>query len=326
MAATAISGLTALTAPAVADTLIVVDDSASDNKSLALSYMVRDTGATGAVVTGAYTLTLASSGTLGLGGYTLTVPATGTAALLATANVFTANQQVSALVGINNAPTAAQQLTVMAGSTSTAALVVDTPASQTAPVQSWRYNGVARTSFYATAVTNTLELTPVDLGNNVSGPNVYIGRNSNGGAEGPSAANLYLQQADGGNTYYWTDSSGDLRTGGAPPTGSTGSPTTADTSGTVVGTQTSTLASKILLGDDLTPGEALRKILQTTVKHFKYKSNAYNGSEFHGIVADYSPEFAMDDGRVFNPVSAFGYTVQAIKALTERIAQLEGVA
>ena len=308
MAATAISGLTALTAPAVADELIVVDASASDNKSLALSFVVRDTGGTGAIVTGAHTLTL---------------PATGTAALLGTANVFTANQRIDALAGINNAPTTDQQLTVLAGATTTVGLVVDTAASTTAPAQAWRYNGAARASFYASAAFNTLELTSVDLGNNVSGPNLYIGRNSNGGAEGPSAANIYLQQADGGNSYYWTDSSGDLRTGGLPPTGSAGTPSVADTAGTVVGTQTSTLASKILLGDDLTPGEALRTILQTPVKHFIYKSGAYNHSEFQGIIADYSPEFAMDEGRVFNPVSAFGYAVQAIKALTERIQQLE---
>lgn len=80
MAATAISGLSALTAPAVTDTLIIVDDSASDNKSLALSYVVRDTGGTGAIVTGAYTLTL---------------PGTGTAALLGVANVFTGNQAIN---------------------------------------------------------------------------------------------------------------------------------------------------------------------------------------------------------------------------------------
>jgi hypothetical protein len=74
MAATAITGFTALTAPAVTDTLIVVDDSASDNKKIALAYLARDTAGTGAIVTGAYTLT---------------IPATGTAALLGTANVFT---------------------------------------------------------------------------------------------------------------------------------------------------------------------------------------------------------------------------------------------
>ena len=80
MAGTAISGLTALTAPAVADKLIVVDDSASDNRSLALSYVVRDTGGTGAIVTGAYTLTL---------------PATGTAALLATTQTLSGDKTFS---------------------------------------------------------------------------------------------------------------------------------------------------------------------------------------------------------------------------------------
>ena len=90
MAATAISGLTALTAPATADQVIVVDDSAGDNKCLALSYLARDTGGTGAIVTGAYTLTL---------------PATGTAALLGTANVFTATQTIPAIVTASGALT-----------------------------------------------------------------------------------------------------------------------------------------------------------------------------------------------------------------------------
>jgi hypothetical protein len=80
MAASAISGLTALTAPAVEDALIVVDDSASDNKSLALSYLVRDTGGTGAIVTGAHTLT---------------VPADMTAAGRGVANTFTAVQVIA---------------------------------------------------------------------------------------------------------------------------------------------------------------------------------------------------------------------------------------
>lgn len=39
--------------------------------------------------------TITTGGTIALGGFTLTVPATGTAALLATANVFTANQAIS---------------------------------------------------------------------------------------------------------------------------------------------------------------------------------------------------------------------------------------
>jgi hypothetical protein len=290
------------------------------------------------------------------GGFTLTIPATGTAALLGTANVFTADQRVNAGLGISLAPTAfldvssgsgydtgttlqrwshaeptnyfgfvklespagdpilsfgtydygvtyantlnmvnghvligtttdSGQLTVKAGSTSTVGLVVDTPAS--------------------------------------AGPRMEVGRSSNAGAEGPVAGTMNFTKKDDTNGFVWVDASGNLRINSSAPTGSSGSPTVSDTAGTVIGTQTSTLASKILLGGDLTPGEALRTILQTPVKHFKYKSGAYNHSEFQGIVADYSPEFAMDEGRVFSPVSAFGYMIQAVKALTERIQQLE---
>ena len=108
--------------------------------------------------------------------------------------------------------------------------------------------------------------------------------------------------------------------------------TTSDRTGTIVGTQTSSLDTKDLLGDDLSPSEALSTILRAPVKRFSYKGdNAYSGTIFHGIIADYSPEFAMDPdadhphGRSFNPVSAFGYTVLSLQALEARIAALAGV-
>tara|TARA_R110000868_G_C10713853_1_gene750202 strand:- start:119 stop:748 length:630 start_codon:yes stop_codon:yes gene_type:complete len=101
MANVNIPDLAALTAPAATDEIEVYDASAAANVRLALSYV----------------------------------------ALTGTANVFTANQRVNALVGVNIAPTASQQLTVKAGSVSTVGLVVDTPASPTANVQEWRNNG-----------------------------------------------------------------------------------------------------------------------------------------------------------------------------------------
>jgi hypothetical protein len=129
MADTKISNLTALAAaPDSGDFVALVDTSASETKKLDAKYLVRDSAGSGAIVTGAYTLTL---------------PATGTAALLGTANVFTANQRVSALLGVNVAPTAGQQLTVLAGSTSTVGLVVNTPASPTANIAEFRNNGTA---------------------------------------------------------------------------------------------------------------------------------------------------------------------------------------
>jgi hypothetical protein len=104
MANVNIPDLAALTAPAATDEIEVYDASAAANVRLALSYV----------------------------------------ALTGTANVFTANQRVDALVGVNVAPTASQQLTVLAGSTSTVGLVVDTAASPTANVAEWRVNGTAK--------------------------------------------------------------------------------------------------------------------------------------------------------------------------------------
>jgi hypothetical protein len=340
-------------------------------------------GGTNILDLGGKTLTVSQNLTLaGATGKTLTltgsliVPADGTAALLGTANAFTAAQTMPGLAvgttvadavftvmktnsgvasGINlsswyvpgtslggivnanvssvdggaaatlqlqsngagvtiNTEQALGQLTVKAGSTSTVGLVVDTPASTTSESISLRYNGSERVRFLNWATLNAIYLTSFDNGTG-AGSFFYAQKNSNGST--PAAGFVYL---DGLSNSYsiWPDTSGNLRilAGSFPINAS-------DTAGTVIGTQTSTLASKILLGGDLTPGEALRTILQTPVKHFKYKSGAYNHSEFQGIVADYSPEFAMDEGRVFNPVSAVGYLIQGIKALTERITALE---
>jgi hypothetical protein len=153
-----------------------------------------------------------------------------------------------------------------------------------------------------------------------AGPGLGVGRNSTGaGAPGM----IHFVRKDGTDAWIWADTSGKIRTsatGVAPPQVDTG-----DTVGTVVGDQTSTLDTKRLLGDDLQPFDALDIVLHTPVRQFVYKSGAYSGSTFQGIIADWSPEFAMDpdkqhpNGRSFNPVNAFGYTVESIKALQAEI-------
>jgi hypothetical protein len=160
---------------------------------------------------------------------------------------------------------------------------------------------------------------------NVTGPGVYIGRNSSGAG---AAGWLGMSNLGGTPAYMWIDNSGSppsttaalLRISTAPPQ-EDGSP--SDTSGIVVGTQTSSLDTKDVLGPGVPMHEALQTILDTKVVRFRYKGGAYSGSVFHGIVSDWSPAFAMDpdaahpNGRSFNPISAFGYTVQAIKALKD---------
>mgnify|MGYP000918233361 CR=1 FL=1 len=174
--------------------------------------------------------------------------------------------------------------------------------------------------------TNYIDLSSSANGTGVGGNKVFVGINTSGS---DAAGSLALGKIGGSYSYVWSDNTGVMRINSSAPVEDGG--TTSDTSGTVVGTQTSTLATKILTGHDISPTDALATILATPIKSFTYKSGAYNHTEFHGIIADWSPAFAMDNGRSFNPISAFGYTVQAFKAqqaqiddLASRLAALEG--
>jgi hypothetical protein len=159
-----------------------------------------------------------------------------------------------------------------------------------------------------------VDITAVDAGV-AANRSVHIGRNSNAA---PVASSVALENSAGTRRYLWVDATGVVRVG------SGGGPAfEGDTGGTIVGTQTSTRDAKILRGETLTPATALAQLLQTPIHEFTYRSGAYNGTVFQGIVADEAPVFMMDAGRSFSPISAFGYTVQAIKALQAEIAALK---
>jgi hypothetical protein len=146
------------------------------------------------------------------------------------------------------------------------------------------------------------------LAGTASGAYIYL-NSTPGGAGRPG---FLAVETSGGTAYsIFADTAGDARifAGTAP----------LDGSGTVIGTQTSTLATKVLTHRDISPTAALTTILGTEVRSFTYKSGSYSNTEFQGIIADWSPAFAMDRGQSFNPVSAFGYTVQAFKAQQAQI-------
>ncbi len=158
----------------------------------------------------------------------------------------------------------------------------------------------------------------------LAGHSVWIGHNSN--ASTPGAGSLSMNAKDGTVWTVWPDVTGVLRIA----TGGPGVFSTTDTTGTIVGTQTSTRDAKlVLLEGDLTPADALATMLATPVRRFIYRSQAYGGQAFHGIIADEAPAFVMDpdaahpEGRSFNPVSSFGFTIQAIKQLAARLTDLE---
>jgi hypothetical protein len=149
------------------------------------------------------------------------------------------------------------------------------------------------------------------------GNRIDVGRNSSGnGAPGI----INLNSRNGNQGVIWVDASGNVRvdSSGSSPTESGG-----DTGGTVVGTQTSTRASKIIREQFTDTKAALRELLNAPLFRFVYTNGAYNNTEFVGITTDDSPTFGMDEGRSFNPVTAFGYTVAAIKELSAKIDRIE---
>lgn len=225
-------------------------------------------------------------------------------AILANGNTFTTTQTF--------APTA----------TGVTGVAINMPASTTFAALALSYNSSLAFNFLAQAATRALQINGFDNGTGV-GCNIQIGRNTQAGT--PAAGHVVMYAY--GGTYYsvWPDNGGLLRIGSATqPTNAT------DTSaGTVVGTQTSSLDSKDVIGEFTDYDGALEEIINTPVYDFTYKSGSFNGEKFTGIITDYSPVFGMDKdeahpaGKSLNPTTGFGFTVAAFRALERRVKQLE---
>lgn len=237
-------------------------------------------------------------------------------AVLAVANTFSADQTFTG------------QIVSGPASTGQDSLFVNMPASTSGSVLAAYYNSTIRHQILAKAALSVYRLNSVDLGS-THGPHVEIGRNTNA-----ATAAGFLRTSDKSGTFHnsWVDAAGNWRVSSATL------PTSAnDTTGTVIGTQTSSLDSKDVIGEFVDYDGALAAILATPLHDFKYKSGAYNGERFTGIITDYAPIFGMDRdkehpaGKSLNDITGFGYTVAAFKAqarqiggLTRRIEELEG--
>lgn len=285
-----IRDLTELTTVAVDDYLLINDTSDLTNRDKRISRANLIGGA------------LTGGGVLATGGFTLTVPATGIAALTNVAQAYSA--QVILNGGQSNIPSA----------TNIFGAIINMPAGTTVTAIRGQYNSANAFDFWATATQRALDIYAYDNGNS-AGPYIAVRNNNNGST--PAAGSMRIFNLGGTQYYLWPDTAALFRIGSIAPTNST------DTGGTVVGTQTSQLASKTIVGDGVAPAVALRTLVETPVVEFEYQDRRYNGSRFHGIVAEWSPAFVMDAGRVFSPVSAFGYCVQSTKELVRRISELE---
>jgi hypothetical protein len=129
------------------------------------------------------------------------------------------------LFGTANTFTTTQ--TIDPSGTGVEGLEIDMPASTTANSFVVEYDGANRVRFYVDADQSYLSLVNVDLGNNVRGPNIEIGRNTN--ATQSSAGHIELIDKGGTSYYLHADDSGNARFGSTIPTGS------ADTTNDLLG-------------------------------------------------------------------------------------------
>lgn len=175
-------------------------------------------------------------------------------------------------------------------------------------------------------VFTTTQMAPIfaasvgDNGSGGQGGTIQALRNSN--ATNGAPGDLVLQRADGtGNAHVYMDNSSVLRyLHNTVPVSSNLA------TGTVIGTQTSSLDSKDVL-DGLTGIDDVLAAVQRgadAVRRFTYKSGAFNNEEFEGVVVDYQPRYGMDRdaehpaGKSLNVIEVVGDLLRAVAWLVEK--------
>lgn len=249
--------------------------------------------------------TITGGGTIALGGFTLTVAASGTAAILQAGAPFTITQTIN--------PAATNQI----------GFNVNMPAATTVAALTLSYNSSLAFNFLAQAGARALQINGFDNGAGV-GPNIQIGRNSQLGTPAAGHALMYSL----GGTYYslWPDNGGNWRSvANAEPTNAT------DTSGTVIGTQSSTAAAKYI-SDERSPIEAVADRIRAgaeAVRRFTYRSGSFGGEVFEGVVVDEAPAYGMDrdgehpQGKSLNEINIMGDLLRMVDWAMQRIEALE---
>ncbi len=201
-------------------------------------------------------------------------------------------------------------------STAVAALDVTAPASVSVPIINVNYSSGRRIAVVESATASVIQFDNADLGNGSVGPYIQIGVNTN--ATNACSGSIVMLDRAGNPRSLWIDAANNLRTHSSSPTNYS-----TDTAGVVVGTQSSSLVSKNVLGEFTDYGAALQAILDAPLYDFTYKSGSYNGEQFTGIITDYAPIFGMDNNKSLNEITSHGYTMAAIKALHSEIQTLK---
>lgn len=199
---------------------------------------------------------------------------------------------------------------------------INMPTSNTGVAIQFEYNGGYRGGFYARSGFNYFEAYDCDLGSNVEGPSLVVGRNTNAnGSAGTFAAHI----RGGGNRYLWVDASaspGVLRLHTSAPTTSA-----SDTAGTVVGTQTSWHELKKNIVAHFSNDDLLQAVLNVRLYDFQMRQDS-SGNNYTGIVITdedkrnrvwYGQNMADDQIPALNERNLFGYLIGAVQALAGQI-------
>jgi hypothetical protein len=169
----------------------------------------------------------------------------------------------------------------------------------------------------------TTRLPTFDGGSGV-GNTLLIERNNNATTPAPGA--VAMRTANNNFNSIWPDDSGLLRIRSI-----TGVSNANKDTGTVVGTQTSSLDSKDVL-DGVTGIDDVLAAVRAgaeAVRRFTYKSGAFGGEEFEGVVVDFAPRYGMDRdaehpaGKSLNEIVIIGDLLRAVDHLVQRVAALE---
>ena len=188
--------------------------------------------------------------------------------------------------------------------------------------------GLTITMAASFGTASAISVAAVDNGTG-GGPIINISPNNNGST--PAAGTINLRTSAAAQRFLWNDTSNLLRTHTAAPSSGGG---VADTAGTVVGSQSSHVKFKEVLGGPVADGEALAALVAAAadVKRFRYKSGAYNGQEFSGLVLDgetlhrYGEDGDAEHpaGKSLNVINAIGDMMLALREVERRLALLEG--
>lgn len=202
-------------------------------------------------------------------------------------------------------------------------LVLNAPSGMSATTQEWRLNSSRRIYVNISATASQIGFDGTDMGALI-GPTVILGRNNNGST--PAAGNIRMTDKGATEYYVWPDDSGNLRIGTTAPTNA------QDTSGTVVGTQTSMAEAKHISDELSVLGEVMERIRAgaAAVRRFTYKNEAFNRQEFEGVVTDLAPAYGMDrdadhpQGKSLNEIQILGDLLRAVDWLMNELETTHG--